>query len=429
MKVVVSVIIYNRRKNLVRWLEAWKQASIDNAELRIIHNVHPTESTDNFRELVQAAGVTYIPRQNVGMDIGAFQDICRRRLPGFMYDFEYLLWITDDTFPMRRTFVEEFIAPFSTPATGLTCFEISPQIKTHIRTTGFCMKAETLNRIVFDADPIRTKDDCYMFEHRSYRALYEQIRSMGLQVLQVSPVPSSPLWDSEGGGIKWPAREEEFLRYWKIDLPHAKVIVIVPAFNQYPEIVSSLICQTYTNWELHLVHDGPAPHNYPRFDDDRIIFTEMPRRRKEYGHPIRMDWLEKVKSGEINGDYVLVTNQDNHHVPHFLEKLVRPLESDKNLVGSYCSMMVHTYQGGDGYDLIEPLNDGHITDGYGIIDIKPQVGYIDCAAVLVRAKIAGHAGWPSTRHSSDWDYLNNIAYRSGGWHRFKKVFGALLVHN
>lgn len=429
MKVVVSVIIYNRRKNLVRWLEAWKQSGIENAELRIIHNLHPEESTDNFRQLCHEAGVVYIPRHNTGMDIGAFQDVCRRRLPGFEYDFDYLLWITDDTFPMRRTFVEEFIAPFTNHSTGLTCYEISHQIRPHIRTTGFCLKAETMNRIIFEAEPVRTKTDCYQFEHMSHRNLHAQIQAMGLQVVQIAPVPSSPVWDSGGGGVKWPDREEEFLRYWKIDSPPAKVIIIAPAFNRYPVIVSSMISQTYTNWELHLVHDGPAPHNYPRFDDERVIFTEMPRRRKEFGHPIRMDWLDKVKSREVDGKYVVVSNDDNYHVPHFLEKLVRPLEANQEYVGSYCSMMVHNYQGGDGYDLLEPIKDGHINDGYGIIDTKPQVGYIDCAAVMIRSEIAGQAGWPSTRHSSDWDYLNNIAWRSGGWNRFKKEFGALVVHN
>ena len=431
MKTVVAVVVYNRIKNVQRWLDVWDKAKPRDAELRIIHNVHPNEHVDNIRGACEAAGVTYIPRVNIGMDIGAFQDVCRRRLKGFLHDFEFLLWITDDTFPMRYSFVDEFVAPFSDPKTGLTCYEISPQIKKHVRTTGFCIRASMLGRITFDVDPIRTKDDCWAFEHRSNKNLYLQILAHGLDARQLAHIPAAPVWDSGGGGIKWPDREEEFLLYWKFDLPPGKVLVIAPAFNSYPEIVSSMICQTYKNWELHLIHDGPAPHDYPKFKDERILFCEMPRRRKEYGHPIRMDWLQKVKAKEVEGKYVVVTNQDNHHVPHFLEKLVHPLEENKNLIGSYCSMIVHNYAG-TGRETAAQLPPGdahHVNDGYGVIETKPQQGFIDCAAAMVRAEIAGAAGWPSTRHSSDFDYLNTIANRNGGWEKFARVFGALLTHN
>lgn len=430
MKTVVCVVVHDRVKNLQRWLSVWAKAK-PNAELRIIHNAHANWRADNFKGIVESAGAVYIQRlQKPGMDIGAFQDVCKRRLDGFQYDFDFLLWMTDDCFPMRATFVDEFIFPFANDAkTGITCFEISPMIKKHVRTTGFCLRAETLDRLTFHVDPITTKDHCWEFEHRSIKSLHNQILGMGLEAVQVSPVPGSPVWDSGGGGIKWPDREEEFLRYWKMDMPPAKVIVIAPCFNRYPEIVSSMLCQTYKNWELHLVHDGPATKDYPRFEDDRVIFTEMPHRRKEYCHPIRMDWLQKVKSGEIQGKYVVVENDDNYLVPHFLEKLVKPLEADRELIGSYCSHMIHNYQGGPGYEPLGQMFEGHATDGYGIIEVKPVQGFIDCGGVMIRAEIAGREGWPSTRHSSDFDYLNTIAVRNGGWDLFKKVFGTLFVHN
>lgn len=426
MKTVVAVVIYDRKQNLERWMAVWQKAAIPDAELRIIHNLPPSHAS-GYAEMCVAAGVTYIPRLNQGMDIGAFQDVCRKRLKGFAHDFDYLLWCTDDTFPMRDSFVSEFVRPLEDPKIGVTCFEISPQVKPHIRTTGFCLRAETLEKIAFEANPIKTKDDCYRFEHRGTRTLLAQIQAMGMVPHQVSPVQTSPLWDSGGGGIKWPDREHEFQRYWKLGRPSATVLILAPAYGRYPSLVSSLIAQTYENWELHLIHDGPAPADFPRFADERVIFTETPRRRKEYGHPIRIDWLQQIKDGKIRGDYAVITNEDNYHAPVFLEKLVRPLEEDSGLVGAYCSQMVHNYKGPDGES--PPAGQDHFTDGYGVLDTKPEIGFIDCAAVVVRAKVAGEAGWPSTRHSSDWDYLNNIAWRSGGWHKLKKVFGALLVHN
>lgn len=431
IKIVVCVVIYDRLKNLNRWIKIWEKLKPENAELRIIHNVHPTNHVENFAEVVgKRDDIKYIPRMNIGMDIGAFQDVCRNRLNGFEYNFEYLLWFTDDTFPIKDNFIEEYLKHFKNPKVGLTCYEISPQVKKHVRTTGFCVKINTLPNIKFDTHQIRTKQDCYDFEHRSENNLMNQILSLGLEVVQIAPIKTSPVYDTEGGGLQWTDRTKEFLRFWEFEMPPAKVVVISPAFLRFPTIVASMLSQTYENWELHLVHAGPAPHDYPKFKDERIKFFQMSSNRKNFGHPIRFDWLNKVKAKEIVCDYVLVTNDDNYHVPHFLEKLVTPLDKDPELIGSYCSMMVHNYQGGPEY---EPGPDHdptaiNITDGYGIIDVRPEQGFIDCACVLFRSEIAGNTGWKSYRHSSDWDYVNTAAMSNGGWEKMKRVFGCLVTH-
>ena len=425
MKTVVCVVVFNRHENIKKWIQIWNNIKPQNAELRIIQNLHLNNDDGRIRDIVTNSGNTYIPRNDVGMDIGAFQDVCTWKLHGFKYDFDYIIWATDDIFPMRISFIDEFINHLRNESIGMTCYEISNQIKPHVRTTGFCVRIDTLRSISFEGK-ITTKNDCYRFEHLSNDNLYMQMLRTKKQVLQISPVSVSPLWDSGGGGVQWTDRQREFYDYWKIDYPPAKVIIISPAHVRYPIIVSSMINQTYKNWELHLVHSGRAPADYPRFNDPRIKFYEVAD-RKNYGHPTRVEWLNKIRSGEIQGDYVLVTNDDNFHVPHFLEKLIKPLEINKMLVGSYCSAMVHNYKG-DGTEIFDP-EIGHVIDGYGVMDIKPERGYIDCACAVVRAKQAADAGWPSTAHSSDWDYLNIIAQRSGGWNKFKLVFGTLLTHN
>lgn len=424
MKTVVAVVAHDRVDNVRKWVHAWKRSDTENAELRIIHNLS-NDARVCAEIKAEAKGVTYIPRSNVGMDIGALQDVCRNRLRGWVDDFDYVIWCTDDTLPIRPSFIREYEA-HRRSGTDLVCYEVSDEVKRHARTTGLGIPRQLLRRIQFDADPVRTKDDCYKFEHRSARSLYNQFRALGLSIAQPYPVSSAPLWDSGGGGRGWVDRQNEWERVWKWNWPSGKVIVIAPAFVRYPVIVPSMLEQTYPNWELHLVHDGPAPTGYKFCDDERIIFTETPSRRKEYGHPIRIEWLHKIRSGKISGDYVVITNEDNYHVPVYLDKLVAPLAADPSIAGTYCSMMVHNYKGEDG---TIPKNGDHFTDGYGVIDTSPRLGYMDCAAALIRAEIAGRAGWPSTRHSSDWDYLNRIAQNVGGWHKFKKVFGALLVHN
>jgi hypothetical protein len=434
IKVVVCVVIYNRIKNLKRWLEIWEKLNPENAELRIIHNVHPENNRENFSAIVgNRKNVKYIPRMNIGMDIGAFQDVCGNRLQGFDNNFEFLIWFTDDTMPIKNNFIDVYLRHFENPLVGLTCYEISPQIKKHVRTTGFCLRIQTLFKIKFEVHQIKTKQDCYQFEHRSEKNLMNQIISMGLTVLQIAPIKSSPVYDTEGGGMQWVDRSKEFLRQWQFEMPPSKVVIIAPAFLKYPTIAASMLNQTYENWELHLVHAGPAPHDYPKFKDERIKFFATSSNRKNFGHPIRFDWLNKVKAGEIVCDYVVVTNDDNYHVPHFLEKLIKPLDQDQNLIGSYCSMIVHNYQGGPEYEPDERQSKnmrelGHIDDGYGIINVKPEIGFIDVAGVVLRSEIAGKTGWNSLRHSSDWDYINTAVMNNGGWNKMKKVFGSLVVH-
>jgi hypothetical protein len=120
-----------------------------------------------------------------------------------------------------------------------------------------------------------------------------------MEARQIAPLKISPVFDSEGGGMQWTDRTKEFMRYWEFEMPPAKVCVIAPAFLRYPTIVASMMNQTYENWELHLVHAGPAPHDYPKFTDDRIKFFATAQNRKNYGHPIRVDWLNKVRAKEI----------------------------------------------------------------------------------------------------------------------------------
>lgn len=431
-KVVIAVVVFDRLQNLKRWLQIWDKLDLPDAELRIIHNVHPRNLVENFGQyVVGRKNVRYIPRQNVGYDIGAFQDVCRSRLKGFDNDFQFLLWFTDDTMPIRREFLGYYLKPFDDPKVGCTCYEISTVIKRHIRTTGFCLRIETLPKIQFEVNQVKTKDECYQFEHRSQRlTLNHQILAMGLDAVQIAPVKTSPIFDTESGGMQWTDRTKEFLRYWEFEMPPSKVAVIAPSYLRYPTIVASMMNQTYENWELHLVHAGQTPPDYPKFNDDRIKFFATAQNRKNWGHPIRYDWLNKIKAKEIECDYVVVTNDDNYHVPHYLEKLISPLEKDQTLIGSYCSHMVHNYAGIIGYESAKDQVDGadHITDGYGVIEVKPEQGYMDCACAMVRSEVASGVGWPSMRHSSDWDYLEMIASRNGGWDKMRKVSGCLLIH-
>ena len=423
--VSVVILVFNRMKNLGYWLAIMGQVPRENVTFTVIHNCEI--SFPEVRKRVEAAGAKYIPRQNVGMDIGAFQDVCRKRLPGFDYGYDFLLWFTDDCFAMKPSFVADFLAPFKDPLCGLTCLEISTQIKTHVRTTGFMLRKALAEKLKFPVDPVRTKEECYRFEHRGPHTLREQVLGAGLKAVQISALRESSAWDSGGGGHGWINRRQEFEKVWSLNVRGSKVVVIATAYETRPVLVESMLAQTFHNWELYLVHDGPAPNGFPRYDDTRVHFIEEPGPRKHYGHPIREQYLEKVKSGKIEGAYVVVTNHDNYHAPFFLEKLTRALDDNPDAPGAYCSAMVHNYAGFPGQ--VPAPGKQNVEDGYNIIQVKPERGYMDCACAMIRAPLAGAVGWPDYSHSSDWTYLNSVAQKNGGWARFKVVPGVLLVHN
>ena len=193
-KVVVAVIVYDRANNLTQWLRLWQRSNTEDAELVIIHNFKKEADRQQFYSQCQKYNVRYIPRVNKGFDIGAFQDVCRNRIPEFPQNFDFLLWCTDDIQPIRPTFIQEFLKAMD-HGVSAACYEVSKEVKPHIRTTGFMVRFEDLPKIIFNVDPITTKPECYDFEHRDKNnSLIDQMLKLG-RVVQVGDVEESPLWD------------------------------------------------------------------------------------------------------------------------------------------------------------------------------------------------------------------------------------------
>jgi hypothetical protein len=185
MKILVCVIIYDRLENLRKWVTIWQRSNTRDAEIVFIHNGGPDEV---FKETAQTVGL-YIARENIGFDIGAFQDVCNDRIN---LDFDIILWCTDDLLPIKGNFIYEFLYKL-TPEIKAVCYELSNSVRPHMRTTGFMMRREDLKGIKFKVDPIKTKSDCYDFEHRdSEYAILDQLKD----VVQVSELKHSPMWDS-----------------------------------------------------------------------------------------------------------------------------------------------------------------------------------------------------------------------------------------
>ena len=65
-----------------------------------------------------------------------------------------------------------------------------------MRTTGFSITHAIARQLVFPNDPIRSREDCYQFEHKGFN-LYEQLVKLGCEPRMLTPdVQSALLWDA-----------------------------------------------------------------------------------------------------------------------------------------------------------------------------------------------------------------------------------------
>jgi hypothetical protein len=464
-KIIVAVIVYNRFDNLKRWINCWKYCNKLNAELVVVHNLDLEDNNLKYEQLCRENNIQYIQRENVGFDIGAFQDICKERLEGFPNNWDNLIWITDDTIPMQKNFVSIYLDKLRKGF--LPCYEISDQVKTHIRTTGFLVTKNISKKLVFPKDPIITKEDCYVFEHKGLN-LYKQIKNMGFKPHMISDLKHSPLWDSGCRGYlqllpeherifppisdnlleeisvsldskkhksyfdRWGERYKEFSNEDTVVFTpkpseklsptatlalNKKVTFICPIYNTFPEIISSLLLQTFDNWELYLVHDGKNATGLKEYveaiGDTRIIYNETTERLGSWGFPIRRDVITQIKDGTLpKTDYIVVTNPDNYHTPFYVEKYLMEMCKNPNItIGAYCSQMVHNYV------------------DYKVMDCSLQRGYIDSAAIMFRADVACDMGWSNIHEfHSDWIYIDNIIKKHGTTN-IVKIDGCHLIHN
>lgn len=400
----IAVIVYDRYHNLQRWLHCWNLCNHHDFELVIIHNSDVGEQP-KYKEICDYYGVQYIVRRNEGYDTAPFQDICLERLEGFNNDWDKLMWATDDWFPMHKNFIKDYVN-YMEDGVGVVCTEVSEQVKTHIRTSGFLITKEISKKIHFHSERIVSKQDCYNFEHAKPDAFYEQIMGMGLKVVMVAPLEKAPIWDSEHRASLNRMEEHNSVFY-----SSKKVAVICPIYKTYPQIISSMIAQTHKDWELHLIHDGEADEFLRKYvalvNDDRIKFVETEERIGNYGHLYRQKYLNDLRKSDA--DFIVITNGDNYHTPNYLENMLKGFKD--GVVATYSDSMVHSYY------------------GWGIINCRMERGFIDCANVMVRKDVACHIGWNDTiSHSSDWTYFEDIA-KVHGWDSFAQVFGCLLIHN
>ncbi len=392
---LVVIVVYNRLENIKKWLHCWEQC-VQDSRLVIIHTGEEDWSTFIPDQ------VLYLKRKNRGFDIGCLQDVCLERLEGFPDNWEKMLWMTDDTFPMQKDFTTPFWRVLK-EGYDIAAMKISPFVQRHIRTTGIAFTKETSKKIKFPKDPVITKQECFQFEHKGDAHLLAQF----MHAAQVAPDQHSPLYDTGyfmGLRERWPDHFKIFnYQYFDNFKPGNRITIIAPCYNSYPVLAHSLIMQSYPDWELWLIHDGPG--EIAAVEDERVKYFHTAERKGYWGHSIRSEYLQKVTS-----PFVLITNPDNYYAPVYFDYAMKTLASGR-YVGAYSGQFIHNY------------------NGYQVIPSRLHRGFIDCGQMLLRTKEAQQVGWKNiTDHSADWLFFQDLI-NAYGQERFKAFNNCTFIHN
>ena len=221
MSLLVGVVVYNRFDNIRKWAHAWRNAiKPEGARMAVFHNYDgfgPPKLT-----LYEGYDGYYIPRHNVGCDLGALQDVIKGSYcPGW----DQLAWFVDDFVPMKRDFLLTMAERLSSPNVGLVgaCFEPANESNKHrhFRTVGFMSKREVLERLVFPADPMKTRQDAFEMEHGPNNMTI-QIENMGFET-----VPAIGNKFPEPGYSHWPNNSE-----WMWDCSMLAHLDLWPVFER-----------------------------------------------------------------------------------------------------------------------------------------------------------------------------------------------------
>ena len=196
-----------------------------------------------------------------------------------------------------------------------------------------------------------------------------------------------------------------------------RLAIYCVAYKRYDTIlvlVYSLMCQTYRDFRLVVIHDGEDVEmqalltrlkaTYPeRFD---FLFTE--KRFNDYGHSLRQMAIEQCQS-----EFILLTNDDNYYAPPFLEHMFNKIDSD-GLDVVLCDM-IHNY-------------DIHGKPSYNALITQPKRLFVDIGCFIARTKLAKQVGFRDKTHNGDATYFEDLVAANRNI-KIGKVDKVLFVHN
>lgn len=189
---------------IARWLNAWKQTNYG-WPICVIHNSDDPLERYN---ILRFNPDFYFQRNNVGQDMGAFQDVINGK-----YDLKWdnLFWFADDMIPMKKNFLDNFVAKMG---------DLVGHHRTsyNVRTCAFSISKRAAIALGFRK--IETRQDCLDFETRFHDNMAKTLENKGFAVRAAHcPDPGmvgyKPITYEQYADIVWDSHYAPQLNLWE----------------------------------------------------------------------------------------------------------------------------------------------------------------------------------------------------------------------
>ncbi len=123
-------------------------------------------------------------------------------------------------------------------------------------------------------------------------------------------------------------------------MPEVDVSIIIPCYNRWsflPNVIKSILSQTFENWEIILVDDASNNAHYTQTPDARIKYLRLDQRRGS-GH------ARNIGASQSKGKFVLFVDDDIILSPTYLANLLRTYEQNQD-AGAVGGRLIYVHKG------------------------------------------------------------------------------------
>jgi len=196
---LVCVTVWKRINTIDRWLRAWNNCDKHGGKIVVFHNIHSDlgcfPKVKQIQTILKHNPDFYIPRLNVGADIGAMYELLKRKNE-FPY-WNVLGCFADDILPMRKDFLTIFLDKFSDPDVGMVAAfheKKTDHFPEHIRTCAFMIRRQVAFNLKFhnfitSSNYSQSLQACHRFEHGGggtgwpdEKNIFTQVREMNYKI-------------------------------------------------------------------------------------------------------------------------------------------------------------------------------------------------------------------------------------------------------
>jgi glycosyltransferase involved in cell wall biosynthesis len=196
-----------------------------------------------------------------------------------------------------------------------------------------------------------------------------------------------------------------------------KFSFIIPCWEQthlLKCLLQSIVCQTYDNWEVILVHDGVNLSHKQQLNefltDKRFKYNNTPQRYGFWGHKGR-----SLGTSFSSGDWIIHSNDDNYFIPIILEEIVNAINDNPEVNFICWDMVLGKYHN----------QHSHNKRDYGHFVPKIQHSYIDWGQFTTKKSVISKYHIQYEEAAADGSLVESMKHELNPFYIDKVMF----IHN